>query len=162
MKSYVKNPPEKSKISPSDIATDVISVATLLIMVIWSLYVVTLPPDKLLTPFLLNKGVMGVMMSILILNALISCWIMIREILDRRFRFSQYRFLLLLHITIVVLNIIWLSRYRSKEYTQWCLKTYKIFWGFLLGASSLFLLIIITTGPASAHLVKHLQTLYNN
>jgi hypothetical protein len=101
--------------------------------------------------------------AILLLQLCINLWMIVREILDDRFPFSNRKWLLLMHSVIVIMAIIWTIRCVSVTAIDvaWCQKSDKIIFGLLISTSTIYLLMVILEGPASARLISYMRSLYN-
>jgi len=70
----------------------------------WAFYVLTL--EKFDT-FVKKKTIAYAFAAVLVANIAVSMWFISRELLDNRFRDSQWKWLLLLHSVVVVMAVVW-------------------------------------------------------
>lgn len=153
-----KFPSRKEKVFVSDYTIDITATLTSVAILSWAGYIVTL--DKY-TPLVEKKKFIYTVVAVMILHLITNLCMIVREILDNRFRFAQWKWLLLLHSVVVVMGLIWTLRSVSASNAEWCRKSYRPIFGLLLSTTTIYLLSIILYGPAASKMIRYLRKIYN-
>lgn len=140
--------PRPSEVFLSDSLSDVTALVLSMITIAWSVYIVAMDTYR---PFLRPQPL------VLVLNG----WFLVREILDNRFRYQGWLFLV--HSLLIVPAIVWTFRCTSPSpsHVQWCKQFYRPIFGLLLCSTAIYVLSILLFRPPSSTFIKWLKVLYN-
>lgn len=147
-----------STVSTPDVTTDVLAFLTATATLSWSFYILTLENSDI---FAKKKDLAYAFASILLMHVAVNLWIISRELLDNRFRDSQWKWILLLHSVVVIMAVVWTLRSVSPASNIWCHKTYKPIFGILVATSSIYFIGIVACGPAFMYYLDKVRSSYN-